>query len=422
MKHTRLRFLGGTKEIGNTSIMIQSDGEAVLLDYGSNPSNKFEKPEDPSSSLIRGVVLSHAHLDHSGAVPCLYKSVLKPSLISTPLTMELANLLIRDMMKILRNDVPFTNYEINRMISSFIPISYGNPAKIGANFVVTLYDAGHIPGSASILVEVNGKKIWYTGDINLVETRLLRPAEVYESADIVIMETTYADRNHPNREEEEKRLIKRIEEVIQDRGTVLIPAFSVGRSQEIITILYKNGYRGPIAIDGMAKTATEIILRYPEYLKQPEDLEYALRRVKWIRNRMERRKLLKKPGVIVAPAGMLSGGWAEWYLKHIYKDDKNGVFFVSYQVPGTMGHKILNEKKFFIHGKEHIVQAQVEQFEFSGHSGKRELLEIARKLENPEKIFLIHGEEGSITYFKEELSGMGLPVTDAEIGRNYIIN
>ncbi len=422
MKHTRLRFLGGTKEIGNTSIMIQSDGEAVLLDYGSNPSNKFEKPEDPTSSLIRGVVLSHAHLDHSGAVPCLYKSVLKPSLISTPLTMELANLLIRDMMKILRNDVPFTNYEINRMISSFIPISYGNPVKIGANFVVTLYDAGHIPGSASILVEVNGKKIWYTGDINLVETRLLRPAEVYESADIVIMETTYADRNHPNREEEEKRLIKRIEEVIQDRGTVLIPAFSVGRSQEIITVLYKNGYRGPIAIDGMAKTATEIILRYPEYLKQPEDLEYALRRVKWIRNRMERRKLLKKPGVIVAPAGMLSGGWAEWYLKHIYKDDKNGVFFVSYQVPGTMGHKILNEKKFFIHGKEHIVQAQVEQFEFSGHSGKRELLEIARKLENPEKIFLIHGEEGSITYFKEELSGMGLPVTDAKIGRDYIIN
>ncbi len=419
MKRTRIRFLGGTRGIGNTSIMIQSDSEAVLLDYGTTPSNKFEKPKNPPSTLIRSIILSHAHLDHSGAVPCLYKSVLRPALISTPLTMELANLLIRDMVKILRNDVPFTNLEINRMLSSFIPVNYGNAVKIGDNFIVTLFNAGHIPGSASILVEIKGKKIWYTGDINLAETRLLRAAEILENADIVIMETTYADKEHPNRRDEEKRFIRRIEEIIQDKGTILIPAFSVGRSQEIITILYKNGYRGPLAIDGMAKTATEIILRYPEYLKKPEDLEHAIRKVKWIKNRIERKKLLRKPGIIVAPAGMLGGGWSEWYLKHIYNGDRNAVFFVSFQILGTMGHQILNERKFVIHGREYTVRAQVEQFEFSGHSGKSELLDIVRKLEKPERIFLIHGEEETINSFKEELIQMGLPVTDAEVGREY---
>ena len=420
MSGVSIKILGGANEVGCTSIRIHYKGESILLDYGTKPSNKFVKPPDPDTDNIRSIVLSHAHVDHSGAIPYLYKSVLKPILITTPLTMELSNMLIRDMMKILKHDVPFTNYEIERMKNSHIPITYERPVKIGDNFIVTLFNAGHIPGSASILVEVNDKKIWYTGDINLIETHLLPPANIYNEADIVLMETTYADRDHPDRKEEEKRLVKRVKEIVEDRGIVLIPSFSVGRSQEILTILHEGGYRGPLAMDGMAKTATEIILRHPEYLKSPEILEDALKRVKWIRNNVERKKLLRKPGVVIAPAGMLGGGWAEWYLKQIYKDDKNGLFFVSYQVPGTMGHRILNEKTVWFNGKEEHISAQIEQFELSGHSGRGELLEIVKKLNNPEVIMLMHGEETAIRKFKGEVESMGLNVLATNPNEEYI--
>ncbi|MGQ4891817.1 MAG: MBL fold metallo-hydrolase [Candidatus Njordarchaeia archaeon] len=414
MNSVSIRFLGGAKRIGCSSVLINNSGKGILIDYGSNPSNEFTKPIDVNPLNLQSVVLSHAHIDHSGALPMLYKGALYPLLIATPPTIDLTALLIRDMMKILKGDVPFSELDLDRMLQTALPLKYNKPVNIGDGALVELLDAGHIPGSSSVLVSINGKKIWYTGDINLIESRLLKPADVYREADIVIMETTYANRDHPDRIGEEQRLVKRAEEIVEDKGVVLIPAFSVGRSQEIISILTKYDFNGSIALDGMARPATEIILRHPEFIKDFDLLERAVSRVKWIRSRGERKKLLKKPGVIVAPAGMLSGGWAEWYLKHVYDDEKNGIFLVSFQVPGTLGYRIANERKFFLAGKEKHISAQVEVFELSGHSGRKELFEIVKSLENPEKIFLMHGEEGTIDQFADELKEMGLDVVVAE--------
>ena len=419
MSKLSVRFLGGTKRIGCSSILINSGNEKILVDYGTDPSNNFVLPAEVDPFGIRSIILSHAHLDHSGASPYLYKSAKYPLLIATPPTIELTDLLIRDMLRILKKKVPFDQTDVSRMVDSALPVNYNNSVKIGDNAIITLLDAGHIPGSSSIVIQINGKKIWYTGDINLRETNLLKPAEVYREADIIIMETTYAGKNHPPRDDEERRLVKRAEEIVEDKGIVLIPAFSVGRSQEIITILTKYNFGGSIALDGMARTATEIILRHSDYLKDVTLLEQAVRRVRWIRSKGQRKKLLKKPGVIVAPAGMLGGGWADWYLRHIYDDERNGLFFVSFQVPNTLGYRILNERKFNLDGKEVPVNVQVEQFELSAHSGRDELIDIVRKLDNPEKIFLMHGEEVVVEEFERVLVDMGLDTTIAEEGVEY---
>jgi len=408
-----IRLLGGARKVGRVGILLNYKGESLLLDYGSEPSNEFKMPDVFDTRNLKGVILSHAHIDHSGAIPYIYKSINKPPLIATPPTIDLSFLLIRDMMKILRYNVPFTEVELNEMIYRAVPLKYEREIKLGENFLITLHDAGHIPGSSSIEVKINNTKIWYTGDFNTRETRLHQPARIIEDADIVLLEATYSYRNHPQRIEEEKRLIKRLNEILEDRGSVLIPAFSVGRAQEILSILQYHGFRGTVAIDGMAKEATEIILRYNEYVKDSLLLEKAVKSVKWIKSKSARRKLLKKPSVIIAPAGMLGGGWAEWYMKQLALSEKNGIFLVSFQVEGTMGYKLLNERKIRYDGKDIQVKAQVEQFDFSAHNGKKELIELLEKIHNPKKIILIHGEEKHLNEFVKEVKNKGL---DLEVG------
>jgi len=376
-------------------------------------------PEYPDSSSLKGVVLSHAHIDHSGAVPVLYKSVYKPPLIATPPTIELSALLIRDMMKVLRYNAPFSDLEVSEMIYRAIPLKYGREVKLGDNFLINLHDAGHIPGSASVEVKVGGLKVWYTGDFNLRETRLHSPAEVVEDADVIFLEATYSYRDHPDRMEEEKRFVSRVKEILEDRGVVLVPAFSVGRAQEILSILYAHGLDGTIALDGMAKEATEIILRHEEYIKDSILLERAVKKAKWVKTRNARKKLIRKSSVIIAPAGMLGGGWAEWYTKQIADSDRNGIFLVSHQVEGTAGYRLLKEKKIMYNGKTINVRAQVEQFDFSAHNGKSELMALLKRLEDPKKIILIHGDGGYLDDFANELREMGFDAEVGETGRYY---
>ena len=414
-----VKLLGGAKKVGRVGILVNYDSESLLLDYGSEPSNEFKMPEIFDTRNLKGVVLSHAHIDHSGAIPYIYKAITKPPLIATPPTIDLSILLIRDMMKILKYNVPFTEIELNEMIYRAVPLKYEREIKLGENFLITLHDAGHIPGSSSIEVNIDGTKIWYTGDFNIRETRLHWPAKIVEDADIVILEATYSYKDHPRRIDEEKRLVSRLNEILEEKGTVLIPAFSVGRAQEILSVLQYHDFKGTIAIDGMAKEATEIILRYSDYIKDSHLLERAVKRVKWIKSKSARRKLLKKPSVIIAPAGMLGGGWADWYMKQLAFSERNGIFLVSFQVEGTTGYRLLNEKKIQFNGKVVEVKAQVEQFDFSAHNGRGELIDILKKMHNPQKIILIHGEEKHLNDFVEEVSNEGINVEVGVEGRVY---
>lgn len=418
----KVRFLGGARKIGASAILLDTGKHRILLDYGSSPSKTPEFPIPVSPYDIDAVIISHAHIDHSGAVPLLYRGARGPTLIATPPTLDLSHLLINDMIKINGNKLPFSKREVQKMLEHALPVNYNEPVEIFDGIVVTLRNAGHVPGSASVEIQIDGKKIWYTGDINITNTRLLEAGEIVRDADYVIIESTYSTKDHPSRKEEEKRFYKTVKEIVDDGGTVLIPAFAVGRSQEVMSILWHYGFDGKTALDGMAQTATSIFLTYPEYLRDYLELKYSARFVKWMRSRSQRKKMLKRPGAVISPAGMFSGGWSEWYLKQIYDREDAAILFVSFQVPGTLGRKILEERKFRVKNKEREVKARVEYFELSSHSGRSQLYKIISQLENAQKVMVVHGEEKNVESFANDIfERYGFDAVAPHIGDTIIL-
>jgi len=418
-------FLGGARKIGNSSIGINIGNDLILLDYGASPSNRTppELPARIDPLRVLGVVITHAHIDHSGAVPWLFRTAHRPPTIATPLTLELSDLLIRDMIKLSGKYLPFGVAELQLMMSSSIPLKYYSPIKLHDNCTITLYNAGHIPGSASVVVEIDGKKIWYTSDINLTDAWLTTAADIVSDADIVIMEATYSYKDHPDRRTQEKLLVETAKKITKEYGgTCLIPAFSVGRSQEVLITLMAYNFPGPVILDGMSQIATNIMLAHPEFISNWHALKRASERAKWMRSKKERKKYVKKPSAIVAPAGMLLGGWSRWYLEKIFNNEKNAILFVSYQVPGTLGYKVLNKRVISYDGKEIPVNAHVDYFDLSSHAGKTQLKQVLSKLESPEKVFLVHGEEPYMLKFAEEIrEEMGLNIIVPRVGETYLL-
>ena len=421
-KGIKVRFLGGAKRIGCSAILLQANGKNILLDYGTTPGAHLDFPLPVPSREIDAILLTHAHIDHSGAIPLIY-TVANPPLITTPATLDLAELLIYDMANVSRDPLPFGRREIRKMKRNSILLNYKEWYNIGKDIKVMFLNAGHIPGSSSILLEINGVRIWYTGDINTIETRLLEPAKIeLEDVDIVITESTYALKDHQPRKEQEKAFIKALREVVESQGVALVPAFSVGRSQEILCILEKYDFKGRIILDGMARQASKIILDHPTFIKDYNLFVNALKRAKWIENSHDRFKAVSKPGVIVTPAGMLVGGSAQWYLKYIYKDENCGLFYVSYQVPGTPGRRILETGKVRIGRKQKKLRARVGYFELSSHSGRTQLFDLIEKFDSGTVFFTVHGEEESVTKFAEEIRDQyGYKAFSPNVGETFEI-
>ncbi len=402
-KEVTLRFLGGARKVGCSAILVECEEGRILLDYGATPSKKIEWPLPCDVVHLDAVILTHAHIDHSGAIPLLFNFSEVP-VIMTPATLDLTELLIYDMFNVAREPMPFSKREVKLMRNNAILLNPNTWYNINDRIRVKLLDAGHIPGSASILLDIDGVRIWYTGDINTRETQLLRPADTeIGHVDVIITESTYALRDHPPRKREERKLIEATKEVLERGGVVLIPAFSVGRSQEVLCIFRKYGFDGRVVLDGMARHASRILLQHPEAVKDYNLLVEALKSVKWIQDANERYKVISSPSVIVSPAGMLVGGSADWYLKYIYNDPTSALFYVSYQVKGTPGREILETKKIRIGGKEKEVKAEIRYFELSSHSGRTELLSMLTKVCNGATVFTVHGDEESTIGLANEL-------------------
>ncbi|MEB3779447.1 MAG: MBL fold metallo-hydrolase [Desulfurococcales archaeon] len=389
-----LRVLGSGKEVGRAAILVEHRGRGLLLDYGVN-FNEDDIPIFPEHVRPRdleGIVLTHSHLDHIGAAPSLFTSI-TPEIMATPLTLDVSRILLYDMIKLNGPYLPFDEQSVDDMISSGKTLHYGEEVNLG-DFTVTLHDSGHIPGSASVLVEVNGRRLLYTSDLNNIETKLVGPARLDGlKADVVVIESTYGASNHPPRLETEKRFIDSVTEVVESGGTVLVPAFSVSRGQEIMCLLAERGIDYPVWVDGMIRQVSELYMLHSRYIRSPGLLSRAVSEFRFIRGWQDRRKAYRKPGVIIASAGMLKGGPSLYYLKKMATNERNGVFMVSYQAPGTTGRQILEEGVF---GEERIpVLARVEWFDFSSHIDQSGIIKVLRGINSVEKVVLVHGDPGA---------------------------
>ena len=400
----KVSVLGAAKEVGRSAFLVNVNHTNILLDYGVLLKREPIFPMHVKPKDVDAVVISHAHLDHSGFVPSLFlsQSTQVQSLGTVP-TFELSQLLIEDMIKISGFYLPFEYLDLMTMMKRSKSLNYKEPYKVN-DLSITLHESGHILGGSTVVVEHDNKRLFYTGDINTRGSKLLRQADLdLDPIDLMIIESTYSQTEQTPREQSESELIEFAHEVIDRKGTLFIPAFSVERAQEIACVLKSYNFPHKIAMDGMALKANEIMVRHPKFLRDPEVFKKAVTEAEWISGWNRRRKIVKEPGVIISPAGMLVGGTAVFYLQEIAKDSKNGVAIVSYQGEGTPGRTLLEKRVTTYDGRVRKCLADVKRFEFSGHNSRSELFEILDRVSGNPKVLTVHGDGLSCTKFAEEI-------------------
>jgi putative mRNA 3-end processing factor len=432
----KLTFLGACREVGRSSVLIESNsGTQCVLDYGVRFREDERLPFQYNLNKVKAVALSHCHIDHSGGIPYLFKDNHIP-LYTNPITLRVSEILLEDMIKISNYPYPFGYRELKNLKQNTFFLKNEVRQKIDHNFYITFFNAGHIPGSVSILVQVDNKKILYTGDINTIPTNLIDPAQpnLIPEVDVIIIESTYSNREHPIRDALEQKFIEDVVNTIETGGNVLIPAFGVARSQEIMLILKKYGYKYKIYIDGLAQKVTITYSNFPDAFKDFNFFKKTLKGVEFV-SRRNRLKIAKaEKNLIISPSGMLNGGAAVEHVNSILNDPYSAIYLVGYQVEGTPGRKLLDEGIFEYNNNQQNADfkeitrikanCEINYFDFSSHADKTHLLAYVNELKlNPKSnlIFCVHGDEKATTNFARQLSNIGFNAIAPEIGETYQI-
>lgn len=422
-RHIFFTALGGAQEVGRSSFLVDS-GEKIVLDRGVKllPA-RMEYPL-PVKSHLDAVVISHAHLDHTGHLPHLFLQTNTPTFL-TPPTLDISKILWFDTLKIAGLEAmqpEFTEEEIGKTEQFSFPVDYKRKIDITRNVSLEFFDAGHISGSAMTKLFFPEKVVLYTGDYKLEETRLHAGADLHVGrVDTAIIESTYGDREQVLRKETEKIFVEKVLEVIANGGHCIVPAFAVGRSQEIISVLFEHKVHAPIYLDGMGQKASRVMLSYPKYVKNPRLLSKALGQSKWVKNKGIRKKALKEPSIVVATAGMMQGGPVLNYISNLYRDSKSAVLLTGFQVENSPGRILLETGKIQLDGKTVDVKMQVQKFDFSGHASQSELLKSLKKW-SPEKVLLVHGDRQVLPVLKGEIeSGLGIEAVIPSIGKEIVL-
>jgi putative mRNA 3-end processing factor len=400
-----VKVLGAAKEVGRSGFLVNCDGTNLLLDYGVLFGKRGNPPDYPvhvKPKDVDSIIITHAHLDHSGNVPSLFVSG-TTNVYATPPTFDLSRLLIEDMLKIEKNLHPFGLPEVNNMMRNAKEIGYKQKINRG-NATFEFRESGHVIGGSTVLVESGGKRLFYTGDINVKGSRMLREADLdVGDIDLLITESTYSQTEQLPRKHSEEGLIEFANEVMDRKGILFVPSFSVERSQEIACVLKAAKFKHKVIMDGMALKVNEIMFRYPEYLRDSKVFSDSINQAVAIHDHNARKKALQEPCVVISPAGMLVGGNAVYYLQELAFNDKNGIALVSYQGDGTPGRKLLETGKVSTRGKDMKVSAEVRRFEFSGHSDRNELFELIKKIKGNPKVLTVHGDYEACNKFAEEI-------------------
>jgi len=418
-----LTFLGACKEVGRAAILLQEEKERVLLDYGVRMNEETVLPL-PVHGFLDGIIVSHAHLDHSGALPLLYKSSEMPCYM-TPPSLPLIDLLVQDSIKVSRLrgfEHIFSKSHLKRLIRNIILVEYGREHRICAGFKFTFQDAGHILGSATVNLKTERHSVLFTGVMKYSETRLHSPAyDDYKGVDVMISESTYGDREHPPRKELEKKFVEGCKRICDANGNVLVPSFAVGRAQEMITVLEAHKFDYPVYMDGMSKKAAEIMIEFPNYIRDFKETYSALKKAIWVEGAKTRKEALEEPSVVISTAGFLQGGPAVHYLFRMKELPNQAVFFVGYQPEGEPGQKLIDTKRFQFEDYDlDYSELEIEYFDFSAHAGKSELQRYVKKID-PKVVFLMHGEESQIGPFSKWLEEEGFTSVVPKFGEKFSV-
>ena len=433
----KISFLGSCREVGRSGILVESkSGAQCILDYGIRFNGENRLPLNPKINNLKAIALTHSHIDHSGGLPFLYKTRKVP-FFTNPISIAIAQLLIRDMIKISNYPYPFGYRELDYLKQNSHFLKNGARQRIDDNFFITFINAGHIPGSVSILLEVDNKKVLYTGDINTQTTNLINPADPTEIPEIdgLIIESTYALKEHPPRDQLEKAFIEKITNIIDNAGTVLIPAFGVARSQEALLILEKYNFKGKIFIDGLARKVTTLFLEFPDFIKNIKMLKRATRKAQFISTRKTRNNAKQSNGVIISPSGMLKGGAAIDYIPSILTDVSSAVYLVGYQIEGSPGRALIDDGIFeykdsrrnrYKNADLYIeAKCDYDYFDFSSHADNRHIHDYIENLKFKSKsnsdIFCIHGDNKSTTSLASQLVTKNYNSVAPETGEIYHI-
>jgi len=423
----RVTALGGFREVGRTAILMQTHESSVLIDCGVNvgsTEHAFPKLSVNEFNIdeLDAVIITHAHIDHSGYLPFLYKYGYKGPVYCTKATKNLMTLLQLDYLDVAEREgklLPYGPKDVRETVLHTVPLDYGEVTDISPDIRLTLHNAGHILGSAIVHLHIGDGlyNMAYTGDFKYARTRLLEPANAnFPRLETLIMESTYGGQNDvmPPRNRTEEQLARIIKETFAKRGKVLVPVLAVGRAQELIVVLEELVRRRvidevPIYIDGMTSEATAIHTTHPELLARdlrerifhqghnPFLAEYF---VKVESNEARTDIVSGEPCVVIAASGMLTGGPSVEYFRLMAHDERNSMIFVSYQVEGTLGRRVQkgwHEIPMQLRdGRTEVVNVKmrVETVEgFSGHSDRKQLLNFVRQVTpRPERIILCHGE------------------------------
>ncbi len=470
----KVTFLGATKTVTGSNFLVEGAGKKFLVDCGMYQGAAEEEYENEAPFLfdvneIDFVLLTHAHIDHSGRIPKLYNEGYRNQVIATKATCDLCSIMLPDSGHIQEMEVEWKNRKRNRKgekplpplytaedaakcLEIFRPVSYDEIVEVAPDIQVRFNDAGHMLGSAIIEVWIteNGetKKTVFTGDLGNNDIPLLSPPTMISDADYLVMESTYGNRLHIRNDEKAQIFLDVVYETLEKGGTVVIPSFAVGRTQEILFELnqikekrndeefakkYQKLMSIPVYVDSpLAISATEVFRENMNLFNAETqkvissgDNPLEFPGLKFTRTAEESKALNAKEesAIIISASGMCEVGRIKHHLKHHLWDPNSTILFVGYQAPGTLGSKLVNgEKKVKIFGEEIAVNARIEYIEgYSGHADQEWLMNFVYSFTTPPKhIFLVHGEPEAQKELKEKIEeNTNILVTIPDFGESY---
>ena len=380
------KFLGGADMVGRMGMtMTTPNGKTMLVEYGMSPTKPPEYPL--ACPKVDHVFLTHCHLDHCGMIPqvCGRQNT---ELFTTPLTAEIGEIMMYDSLKIAKAEeypLVYGTGDIERTMNNVIPLTFGDTIELG-KIDVTMHSAGHIPGAAMFEFGCDTSTL-YSGDIHTIKQRLVEEALPVKCENLFI-EGTYGGRVHPDRETTEREFLNKIAEVNDRGGTVLIPSFATGRTQEIMLLLRNLGY--DMWVDGMSRSVTRLYMDYPEYVRDFKKMKAARRKFTEVRN-PSMRSSAKKAEVIVTTGGMMDGGPVLNYLKHLKDNPKNAILLVGYQAEDTNGRLLLETGCVMMEGELTKIECEVIKYDFSAHADHQQLVQFIEKCD-PSNVIIMHSE------------------------------